>query len=331
MKTKKRKSGFTIVELLTVMAIIAILMGLLVPALNQVRKLAKDTSQKAQFHAIDAALEGYYADNLAYPDSAISKTSNVYTVGAQKLAEALVGRDLFGRDNMSSWDAKKDELDPNSDAIYAIEAYGSTPAQVTFSLGNRTKLYLNPDKVEAFGVGQLYSNNDTAAAVVYPGDRDETGARIGTISKPAPVLTDVYLAKKVTLANRTTKMAGSPILYYKANTHATFFPNVDANSTVDYADVNETGSIYNGMDNEELINLYQMMNPIATNMHHFDQAYNNAETPQKNGGWIFYKTITNPTFITQPRPYNMDSYILISAGADAIYGTADDIYNFQSQ
>jgi prepilin-type N-terminal cleavage/methylation domain-containing protein len=47
METKRK--GFTIVELLTVMAIIAILMGLLLPAMNAVRKAAKDVSQKAQF------------------------------------------------------------------------------------------------------------------------------------------------------------------------------------------------------------------------------------------------------------------------------------------
>ncbi|MBN1124688.1 MAG: prepilin-type N-terminal cleavage/methylation domain-containing protein, partial [Sedimentisphaerales bacterium] len=35
-----RKKGFTIVELLTVMGVIAILIGLLVPALNQVKDYA---------------------------------------------------------------------------------------------------------------------------------------------------------------------------------------------------------------------------------------------------------------------------------------------------
>jgi hypothetical protein len=30
-----------------------------------------------------------------------------------------------------------------------------------------------------------------------------------------------------------------------------------------------------------------------------------------------------------PRPYRRDSYILISAGYDGLYGTADDVLNFE--
>ena len=57
MKKHSEKQGFTIVELLTVMSVIAILIGLLVPALNLVRKMAKDTKQKAQFHSINVAVK----------------------------------------------------------------------------------------------------------------------------------------------------------------------------------------------------------------------------------------------------------------------------------
>ena len=56
---KETKKGFTIIELLTVMSIIIILMSLLVPGLNRIRKLAKDLAQKAQFYDIDKALNDY--------------------------------------------------------------------------------------------------------------------------------------------------------------------------------------------------------------------------------------------------------------------------------
>jgi len=51
--------------------------------------------------------------------------------------------------------------------------------------------------------------------------------------------------------------------------------------------------------------------------------------PNMNGVWLFYNAITNPK-MSQPRPYNMNTYILISAGHDGIYGTKDDICNFEN-
>jgi len=56
-KQSNRRAAFTIVELLTVMSIIVILIGLLVPALNQVKKYAYEVKQRAQLKSIDTALE----------------------------------------------------------------------------------------------------------------------------------------------------------------------------------------------------------------------------------------------------------------------------------
>lgn len=48
-----KTKGFTIVEMLTVMGIIAILIGLLIPALNQVKDYSKQIQQKSQFHSVE--------------------------------------------------------------------------------------------------------------------------------------------------------------------------------------------------------------------------------------------------------------------------------------
>ena len=60
--SKRFLTGFTIVELLTVLAIIAMLVGLLVPALNLVRNIAKETKQKAQLTTIGLALTAFKND-----------------------------------------------------------------------------------------------------------------------------------------------------------------------------------------------------------------------------------------------------------------------------
>ena len=71
-KQSNKRSAFTIVELLTVMSIIVILIGLLVPALNNVRKYAREVRQRAQFHSVGVALEQFNSQfhcQLAYKDA----------------------------------------------------------------------------------------------------------------------------------------------------------------------------------------------------------------------------------------------------------------------
>lgn len=106
-KTPSNGAGFTIVELLTVLAIIAMLVGLLVPALNLVRNIAKETKQKAQLTTIGLALTAFRNDDGDYPrsDWPVPPASPGDYCGAQKLAEALLGWDLLGFHPKSAWRA----------------------------------------------------------------------------------------------------------------------------------------------------------------------------------------------------------------------------------
>ena len=61
-KNKKDKHGFTIVELLVVISIIALLVGILVPAVNKARDTAKTTQSKSNLHQVSLALANYAAD-----------------------------------------------------------------------------------------------------------------------------------------------------------------------------------------------------------------------------------------------------------------------------
>ena len=64
---KKEKNGFSLVELLVVMFIIAILTGVLLPNLMGARQKAKDAQRIGDADAMRSALRMYYNDNQSYP------------------------------------------------------------------------------------------------------------------------------------------------------------------------------------------------------------------------------------------------------------------------
>jgi len=70
--------GFTLVELLVVMSIIAILAALSIFALSGAREAARDTRRKSDLQSVAAALELYKADCNFYPSS-IPSSGTVFT------------------------------------------------------------------------------------------------------------------------------------------------------------------------------------------------------------------------------------------------------------
>jgi len=269
---KKQNVGFTIIELLTVMSVIIILIGLLAPALNMVRRFAWDVKQKNQFKSIEVALETFNAEWDGYPPSGWSGNAGDYYCGSAKLCEAVLGQDLLG-------------FNPNARFIYPDPTYAQSVA--SGDLSNRRK-YLPIENARANRLGDLYPdqlNVDLSNPSVH-----------GNIF----VLCDVY----PNLTNNTTgKATGMPVLYFKADTTAT-------NGQL----------IYDFTDNVPILGELGI-------------PWEPGNPPHPLTEEMFKSRIRNENINISgiERPYREDSFILLSAGYDGVYGTEDDIYNFEKQ
>ena len=65
----RRKVGFTLIELITVMAIVALLLTLAVPRYFNSIDRSKETVLQQSLNVMRDAIDKYYADNAKYPES----------------------------------------------------------------------------------------------------------------------------------------------------------------------------------------------------------------------------------------------------------------------
>jgi prepilin-type N-terminal cleavage/methylation domain-containing protein len=319
MKRTKQIRGFTLMEMLLAMAIVAVMIGLLIPAISKIQTMALVVKQRSQFNAIGIGLEAFYTDSGTgdYPPSSYTKldgtivsgtTNNQCYSGAQKLAEALVGWDGFGFHPQSQW--RSDGLeDTNGDGTGNVPLYygstgfdGLSPEDQAKNLGLRKGPYLELEKANAIKISNLYP----------------TTTNIGNyLATDTYILADMFRKVKNIITGQRT---GMPILYFKADTTKTW-----GTSDAQGVPTTKSSCIYN-VENNYAFSIFSKVPWDTTQYHpmHYDTSMS-----------IFYQRIRNPNFpgtaansFSDTRPYRANSYILLSAGPDGLYGTADDMYNF---
>lgn len=74
LKALRKQSGFTIIELLIVIAIIGILATLVLTNFQGAQAKGRDTVRKSDINSIYQKLEEYYNENGGYPDGDLSDT-----------------------------------------------------------------------------------------------------------------------------------------------------------------------------------------------------------------------------------------------------------------
>jgi len=286
----RRKRAFTIVELLTVMSIIVILIGLLVPALNKARRYATLVRQKAQLHSMDAAIELFNNEYGSYPPSGALDPDGLAYCGAMKLCEALMGQDLLGFHSNSIF--RRNGLSASGEVLYPANIDQMSEVTRAATLTARMGPYLAAENANAWQLKDIYGSN--------------VGSFLGT----SRVLCDVY-ERQMPSGQKT----GMPILYYKADT-----ANTQHDASLPMTATNNGGNIYNYLDNNTLVTLGK---PWMTS------GSSSGTTHSLSAPVRFYMNTKSDKITTASRPFRPDQYILISAGWDNEYGTADDVCNFE--
>lgn len=208
-----------------------------------------------------------------------------------------------------------DALDPTGKAYCGAMKFCEALIGQDFMGFHRDSVFRS-DGMDASGVTQLYpkktnSNNLSARGKSYLSDEDfricslrEMYAEVGQFDGDDRVVCDVYA--NVNRPN-SGKEVGMPLLYYKANISKTAH---------DVNDPDNPENIYNYKDNHALIGLGVPGKP--------SQKHPLYENPR-----IFYEMTKDYREITQSKPNNAETFILLSAGKDGLYGTKDDIANFE--
>lgn len=137
---KPRRAGFTLVEIMIVVAVISLIAAIAVPGFMRARKRAQATTVKNDLRLIDNAISQYAVDTNKITGAPvhvddwldyIKDTSNLYDTA----------QDVFGQDYgdqvvdslptvpASTWDALSDVVDSNFWAPYLREATAAVKAK----------------------------------------------------------------------------------------------------------------------------------------------------------------------------------------------------------
>jgi hypothetical protein len=226
-----------------------------------------------------------------------------------RLAEAMMGKDLLGfhPSSVFSKDGKNAALPAPYDDLYPCNPPTPyTDVQYQENLRSRKGPYLQLENANPYSLLDLYGAGNFGS--------------LGDIScdpNGGIVLCDEF---KRIRSTTTGKRLGSPVLYYKADI-----------SSTKHDPTAPSRSIYNSRDNQEIIDLgiawHPASSPTTDPKHPIGSSGND---PDGNpADWTeFYRMTRDEKVDVFPRPKMVDSYILISAGYDGLYGTRDDVFNF---
>lgn len=340
--------AFTLIELLTVVAIIALLIGILVPSLGSARDSAKKVKSKAAMKSIGDGLEGFAGENSNelkgnnYPpsrggdDPTVEDDDQIGMQGASWAVRYLLGKDFRGYIPPTQAKAYVYDGDPAGTQVGWYEEVG----------GSNPNPKLQDPNIVLPRAGPYLA----AEAVTFKAPRDLSNRAV------PPVNADIPREKNPVFVDAFD----NPILYYAANSrHAA---SAKANIvTAKYPSSGGYVGVYSFGDNafftggnscrdfptQLCIEFKENSTPkpvllgdgkLGPLRYLLDEAtppataddWREAVTdyPNSFAAYVLDKAAFEASGEKTVVPVRRDSFILFSPGKDGLFGTKDDIKNW---
>ncbi len=356
----KIRSGFTLIEILVVIGIIALLLAITFPVISRVRKAARVAAAKANMSMIQGAIENYQRDHGAYPgpipDASLTRTgfAGVQTMGTPPAGFASdmgngQAEQLTGTENLVLALCGGLEIEGTPAAprvVYNPASVGKGASNLNFANLKRFPAYIESTNLSwrtenNIKTGHYVDGSAAATDSIIP-------ELLDTFESPMPIL---YLRAKRGTNVVGPSDTGTPTqgkrFTVKYNPVVTNVPTptatddrvgaFDVAQFIGYTGADAQGN-YIGEGKDIRVSDYTNTSSSGKRPHGLtlpDDDNTQLDAVMTKGdpkyqypynAFVYFKDPATAKDNAQPRV--KDTFIIISAGLDRVYGTADDITSF---